>query len=195
MKESDIKKAISMKRLVKYFFDELEYRMKIPCLRPNSRSMSKKYILLNLLRKIANLPFNKQYEIEEQFPLDISGKGILTDAVLIKRLDYERCVITGIIEARAEHVDLEYELKRFVIRSGKVNVLFWQPKRTILKQDGDLIILDADDIFKLDNDFYLPVIKEKLENFINIFMKFFSYEDVLFEYNKLHGKYSLVKNK
>ncbi|ANF34038.1 hypothetical protein A7978_02885 [Borrelia turicatae] len=195
MKESDIKKAISMKRLVKYFFDELEYRMKIPCLRPNSRSMSKKYILLNLLRKIANLPFNKQYEIEEQFPLDISGKGILTDAVLIKRLDYERCVITGIIEARAEHVDLEYELKRFVIRSGKVNVLFWQPKRTILKQDGDLIILDADDIFKLDNDFYLPVIKEKLENFINIFMKFFSYEDILFEYNKLHGKYSLVKNK
>ncbi|UPA12238.1 hypothetical protein [Borrelia venezuelensis] len=195
MKESDIKKAISMKRLVKYFFDELKYRMKIPCLRPNSRSMSKKYILLNLLRKIANLPFNKQYEIEEQFPLDISGKGILTDAVLIKRLDYERCVITGIIEARAEHVDLEYELKRFVIRSGKINVLFWQPKRTILKQDGDLIILDADDIFKLDNDFYLPVIKEKLENFINIFMKFFSYEDVLFEYNKLHGKYSLVKNK
>ncbi|AHE62894.1 hypothetical protein [Borrelia parkeri] len=195
MKESDIRKAISMKRLVKYFFDELKYRMKIPCLRPNSRSMSKKYILLNLLRKIANLPFNKQYEIEEQFPLDISGKGILTDAVLIKRLDYERCVITGIIEVRAEHVDLEYELKRFVIRSGKINVLFWQPKRTILKQDGDLIILDADDIFKLDNDFYLPVIKEKLENFINIFMKFFSYEDVLFEYNKLHGKYSLVKNK
>ncbi|UPA18052.1 hypothetical protein R5397_01475 [Borrelia sp. MN22-0132] len=195
MKESDIKKAISMKRLVKYFFDELKYRMKIPCLRPSNRNMSKKYILLNLLRKIANLPFNKQYEIEEQFPLDISGKGILTDAVLIKRLDYERCVITGIIEARAEHVDLEYELKRFVIRSGKINVIFWQPKRTILKQDEDLIILDADDIFKLDNDFYLPVIKEKLENFINIFMKFFSYEDVLFEYSKLHGRYSLVKSK
>lgn len=128
MKESDIKKTISMKRLVKYFFDELKYRMKIPCFRPNSRSMSKKYILLNLLRKIANLPFNKQYEIEEQFPLDISGKGILTDAVLIKRLDYKRCVITGIIEARAEHVDLEYELKRFMIRSGKINVLFGNPK-------------------------------------------------------------------
>ncbi|AHH12600.1 Hypothetical protein BHO_0057300 [Borrelia hermsii YBT] len=194
MKENDVKKAIAMKRLVKYFFDELKYRMKIPCLRPSNKDMSKKYILLNLLRKIANLPFNKQYEIEEQFHIDVLGKGMLTDAVLIKRLDYERCVITGIVEVRAEHVDLEYELNRFLIRRGKVNVLFWQPKKAILRQNEDLIILDMDDIFKLDNDFYLPVVKEKLEDFINLFMKFFSYEDILFEYNKIHGKYSLVKN-
>ncbi|UPA16429.1 hypothetical protein bcCo53_000575 [Borrelia coriaceae] len=195
MQESDVKKTIAMKRLVKYFFDELKYRMKIPCLRPNNRHMSKKYILLNLLRKIANLPFNQQYEIEEQFPLDVSGKGMLTDAVLIKRLDYEKCVVTGIVEAKSDHIDLEYELKRFLIRSGKVNVLFWQPKRAILKQDENLTILDADDIFKLDNDFYLPEIKEKLEDFINIFMKFFSYEDILFEYNKVQGKYLLVKDR
>ncbi|AHH08551.1 hypothetical protein baBA2_000568 [Borrelia anserina] len=195
MKEHDVKKAILMKRLVKYFFDELKYRMKIPCLRPNNKDMSKKYILLNLLRKIASLPFNKQYEIEEQFPLDISGRGMLTDAVLIKRLDYERCIIAGIVEAKADHVDLEYELSRFLIQSGKINVLFWQPRRVILKQDEDLIVLDADDIFNLDNDFYLPVVKEKLEDFINIFMKFFSYEHVLFEYNKMYSKYSLVKNK
>ncbi|WP_024653461.1 hypothetical protein [Borrelia persica] len=195
MNEDDVKKAISVKRLVKYFFDELKYKMKIPCFRPNNKYMTKKYILLNLLRKIASLPFYKQYEIEEQFFLDIAGKGVLTDAVLIKRLNYEKCVIIGVIEVKEEHVDLEYEINRFLIQGSKVNVLFWQPKRTILKQDEELIVLDADDIFKLDNDFYLPVVKEKLEDFINIFMRFFSYEDVLFEYNKITGKYFFIKDK
>ncbi|AHH06640.1 Hypothetical protein BCD_0574 [Borrelia crocidurae DOU] len=195
MNESDVKRAISMKRLVKYFFDELKYRMKIPCLRHNNQYMSKKYILLNLLRKIASLPFYDQYEIEEQFFLDILGKGVLADAVLIKRLDYEKCVIIGIIEAKADHVDLEYELSRFLIQGDKVNVLFWQPKRMLLKQNEELIILDADDIFKLDNDFYLPSVKERLEDFINVFVKFFSYEDILFEYNKITGKYSFIRSK
>ncbi|QMU99342.1 hypothetical protein F0310_02855 [Borrelia sp. A-FGy1] len=194
MKEEDIKKAIAMKRLVKYFFDELKYRMKIPCLRPSNKDMSTKYILLNLFRKIANLPFNKKYEIEEQFSLDIAGKIAQTDAVLIKRLDYERCVIIGVIEAKTDQSDLNYELERFFIQGNKVNVLFWQPKKVILKQDEELIILESSDIFKFDNDFYLPEVKAKLEDFISVFMKFFAYKDILFEFNKIKGKYSLVKN-
>ncbi|WKC58128.1 hypothetical protein [Borrelia sp. P9F1] len=194
MKEEDIKKTIAMKRLVKYFFDELKYRMKIPCLRQSNKDMSTKYILLNLFRKIANLPFNKKYEIEEQFPLDIVGKIVQTDAVLIKRLDYERCVIVGVIEAKTDQSDLDYELERFFLQGNKVNVLFWQPKRVILKQNEELIALESDDIFRFDNDFYLPEVKAKLEEFIEVFMRFFSYEDILFEFNKIKGKYSLVKN-
>ena len=173
MKEEDVKKAIAMKRLVKYFFDELKYRMKIPCLRPSNKDMSTKYILLNLFRKIANLPFNKKYEIEEQFPLDISGKVVQTDAVLIKRLDYERCVIIGVVEAKTDQSDLDYELERFFLQGNKVNVLFWQPKRVILKQNEELITLESDDIFRFDNDFYLPEVKTKLEDFISVFMQFF----------------------
>ncbi|AWG42943.1 hypothetical protein CR532_03020 [Candidatus Borreliella tachyglossi] len=195
MKEEDIRKAIAMKRLVKHFFDELKYRMKIPCLRPNNKDLSTKYILLNLFRKIANLPFNKKYEIEEQFPLEVSGKVVPTDAVLIKRLDYERCVIVGIIEAKADQINLDYELERFFIQDNKVNVLFWQPKRVVLKQNEKLATLEADDIFRLDNDFNLPAVKDKLEDFISVFMQFFAYEDVLFEYDKLKSKYFLVKNK
>ncbi|UGQ16248.1 hypothetical protein [Borrelia sp. RT5S] len=194
MKEENIKKVIAMKRLVKYFFDELKYRMKIPCLRQSNKDMSTKYILLNLFRKIANLPFNKKYEIEEQFPLDIAGKIVQTDAVLIKRLDYERCVIVGVIEAKTDQIDLDYELERFFLQGNKVNVLFWQPKKVILKQNEELITLESDDIFRFDNDFYLPEVKAKLEDFIEIFMRFFSYEDILFEFNKVKGKYSLVKN-
>ncbi len=51
MKEEDIRKTILMKRLVKYFFDELKYRMKIRCLRISNKEVSTKYILLNLFRK------------------------------------------------------------------------------------------------------------------------------------------------
>ncbi|UER67740.1 hypothetical protein LKV13_02935 [Borrelia sp. BU AG58] len=194
MKEEDIKKAIAVKRLVKYFFDELKYRMKIPCLRQINKEMSTKYILLNLFRKIANLPFNKKYEIEEQLPLDIAGKIVQTDAALIKRLDYERCVIIGVVEAKTDQSDLDYDLERFFLQGNKVNVLFWQPKRVVLKQNEELITLESDDIFRFDNDFYLPEVKAKLEDFIGVFMRFFSYEDVLFEFNKVKGKYSLAKN-
>ncbi|AFU74876.1 hypothetical protein BafHLJ01_0633 [Borreliella afzelii HLJ01] len=193
MKEEDIRKTILMKRLVKYFFDELKYRMKIPCLRVNNKEMSTKYILLNLFRKIANLPFNKQYEIEEQFALEVGERVVLTDAVLIKRINHERCVIIGIVEAKTDQVDLDYEFNRFFLQDKKNNVLFWQPKKVILKQDDKLFTTESDDIFNFDNDFNLPKVKAKLEEFINIFLCFFSYRDALFEYNEASGRYSWIK--
>ncbi len=93
--------------------------MKIRCLRISNKEVSTKYILLNLFRKIANLPFNKQYEIEEQFALEVGERVVLTDAVLIKRIDHERCVIVGIVEAKTDQVDLDYEFNRFFLQDKK----------------------------------------------------------------------------
>ncbi|WNY66915.1 hypothetical protein [Borreliella lusitaniae] len=195
MKEEEIRKTILIKRLVKYFFDELKYRMKLPCLKINNKEINTKYILLNLFRKIANLSFNKQYEIEEHFALEVGERVVLVDSVLIKRIDHERCVIAGIVEVKTDQVDLDYEFNRFFLQDKQINVLFWQPKKVILKQDDKLFIAESDDIFNFDNDFNLPKVKAKLEEFINIFLCFFSYRDALFEYNKVSGRYSWVKKK
>ncbi len=58
----------------------------------------------------------KQYEIEEQFTLEVGERVVLTDAVLIKRIDHERCVIVGTVEAKTDQVDLDYEFNRFFFK-------------------------------------------------------------------------------
>ncbi len=68
-------------------------------------------------------------------------------------------------------------------------------QKVILKQDDKLFTVESDDIFNFDNDFNLPKVKAKLEEFIDIFLCFFSYRDVLFEYNEVSGRYSWVKRK
>ncbi len=59
---------------------------------------------------------------------------MLTDAVLIKRIDHERCVIIGIVEAKTDQVDLDYEFNRFFLQDKKPMFFFGNPKKLFLSK-------------------------------------------------------------